>query len=344
MPRGFRQNSSYTYSEYILPQKLTPKRMPGFQPCSNTLVHHKKTRYITEKLEFSLCGRTSSLFHSPLAPLQHGLHRAPTTETRRVQKISRDVRMATPMSRPMGRSEHMSLSAQDAILHSPSVSSWIASAVPGYCAETDRSQREDCENGRKGSRALSAWATQSRSRAVKVCLSHCSKCKQCNFITVGVEARDCSWYLSCNLTRLESRYEGFISGGAPYTKTEHHKLGRADTQNVLLFMHLEKTGGTRVRHTMHASGWGATDYCADGASIVRQVQERLEHGESRIFVEHHCGIEWSLPRRVEKVVKNAIASGRKVRFRSFTMLRSPMSLAYSHFNYCEHTSSLRKHR
>lgn len=154
--------------------------------------------------------------------------------------------MATPMSRPMGRSEHMSLSAQDAILHSPSVSSWIASAVPGYCAETDRSQREDCENGRKGSRALSAWATQSRSRAVKVCLSHCSKCKQCNFITVGVEARDCSWYLSCNLTRLESRYEGFISGGAPYTKTEHHKLGRADTQNVLLFMHSRKTHDARL--------------------------------------------------------------------------------------------------
>jgi hypothetical protein len=63
-------------------------------------------------------------------------------------------------------------------------------------------------------------------------------------------------------------------------------------EEVVLFMHLEKTAGTLVRKWMERSGWARTAYCDGVESIQEEVIMLLEFNESRVFVEHHCGIDW----------------------------------------------------
>ena len=69
--------------------------------------------------------------------------------------------------------------------------------------------------GDKGSWDL--WNNESSTQHVAVtsCLSRCSKCSRCNFISVSVKEHDCSWFYSCDLDRLQNEVEGFFSGKMP---------------------------------------------------------------------------------------------------------------------------------
>ena len=79
-----------------------------------------------------------------------------------------------------------------------------SAAVDGYCAFTD-SDEGDCDHGTKGSFALgprlpptAAW-----------CTAACRSCPQCRFVSMSAENRDCSWFHSCDLSRLETNPASF---------------------------------------------------------------------------------------------------------------------------------------
>jgi len=217
------------------------------------------------------------------------------------------------------------------------VSSWIKTAKQGFCGHTVTGSHHSCHRDGRGAIGLSQWSAQSLERAVHTCLRACHRCKRCNYITVNPAERDCSWYYTCDMTHLDQQYSGFLSGPSmvPHDDLPHVSV----LLEVILFMHLEKTGGTTVRSWMAENGWTSTRYCARPHDIQSETIQLLELREKRIFVEHHCGIDWTMPAKLLGLIGEfENRTGHQVRFRSFTLLRSPLSLAYSQFSYW-HTAS-----
>jgi hypothetical protein len=153
-------------------------------------------------------------------------------------------------------------------------------------------------------------AVRSLRSAVRVCLNACAKCERCNYITVNPEVRDCSWYATCDFDRLLTEYNGFLS--APVVTLRHVAVlsqfrGRiapssaatsrgpeslAEPQKVILFMHMEKTAGTTVRSWFEQHRWNLTNYCVSISATRGELIELLRANHKRIFVEHHCGLDW----------------------------------------------------
>ena len=52
-----------------------------------------------------------------------------------------------------------------------------------------------------------SWEVQSLLRAwrsaITRCLAKCAGCRRCAFVSISVEAKDCSWFASCGGTRLQ---------------------------------------------------------------------------------------------------------------------------------------------
>ena len=59
-----------------------------------------------------------------------------------------------------------------------------------------------------------SWEVQSLLRAwrsaITRCLAKCAGCRRCAFVSISVEAKDCSWFASCGGTRLQ--VHGFKTG------------------------------------------------------------------------------------------------------------------------------------
>ena len=147
-----------------------------------------------------------------------------------------------------------------------------------------------------------------------VCVEACRRCERCNYITVNPLERDCSWYHHCDMDNLHQEYGGFLSGpypsgpdvpgpnasgpnasGANVLAVATSRPARdraASPPEVVLFMHLEKTAGTLVRKWMKQHGWECTGYCLTADLIPHQTVKLLDEDVKRIFVEHHCGIDW----------------------------------------------------
>ena len=136
-----------------------------------------------------------------------------------------------------------------------------------------------------------------------MCLNACAKCQRCNYITVNPEVRDCSWYATCDMDHLLTEYNGFLSG--PVVKARHAAPSRAATsrgpaspsvvpepQEVILCMHMEKTAGTVARSWFEQHGWQKTSYCVDILGVQRELIKLLRANHKRIFVEHHCALDW----------------------------------------------------
>ena len=167
---------------------------------------------------------------------------------------------------------------------------WIRGAKKGFCGHTVAGSLHSCHRDRRGSFGLSMHAARTLESAVRVCLDACRRCARCRYITVSPTERDCSWYHDCDLDQLQQTYDGFLSGpslGASLPRNVTPVL-----QEVVLFMHLEKTAGTLVRTWMKRSGWARTAYCDRVDTIQDKAIGLLENNESRVFVEHHCGIDW----------------------------------------------------
>ena len=178
--------------------------------------------------------------------------------------------------------------------------SWLNGAKKGFCGHTIAGSLHECRTSGRGSIGLSIQAARSLRSAVRVCLNACAKCERCNYITVNPEVRDCSWYATCDMDHLQTVYDGFLS--APVV-TLRHVAARASRgtasavvipkpQEVILFMHMEKTAGTVARSWFDQRKWNLTNYCASIPAIQGEVIKMLRANHRRIFVEHHCGLDW----------------------------------------------------
>ena len=178
--------------------------------------------------------------------------------------------------------------------------SWLNGAKKGFCGHTIAGSLHECRTSERGSIGLSIQAARSLRSAVRVCLNACAKCERCNYITVNPEVRDCSWYATCDMDHLQTVYDGFLS--APVV-TLRHVAARASRgtasavvipkpQEVILFMHMEKTAGTVARSWFDQRKWNLTNYCASIPAIQGELIKMLRANHKRIFVEHHCGLDW----------------------------------------------------
>ena len=90
-------------------------------------------------------------------------------------------------------------------------SAWLRQSSEGYCEPT--TDAGSCKRGRKGSWAMPAVSThQGWATAAAWCLDRCSHCRRCRFVSISLVFNDCSWYASCNTSRLHLVPSGFRSG------------------------------------------------------------------------------------------------------------------------------------
>jgi hypothetical protein len=102
-------------------------------------------------------------------------------------------------------------------------------------------------------------------------------------------------------------------------------------QEVVVFLHVPKCGGTTVRNVFHRSHrWAMTSWSTSPPQITATVLGWLRKNVSRIFVEHHMDISWWFPAHLKSRVLAAMPA---VRFCSFALLRSPDALALSSWGY-----------
>ena len=101
---------------------------------------------------------------------------------------------------------------------------WLRSSESGHCGATDGGVEGPCEEklGKRHGRGsfslanFSNWPT-----VVALCQAQCASCANCNWITVSLRWRDCSWYSHCPTT--DDSQKGFKSGAfdhASWDRTE----------------------------------------------------------------------------------------------------------------------------
>ena len=82
----------------------------------------------------------------------------------------------------------------------------------GYCHQTDVGG--DCESGNRGAWMLAEEEVRSNASVLKACLHRCQQCDRCNTISFSTLYKDCSWFHSCDLNRLNTDVDGFFSVAA----------------------------------------------------------------------------------------------------------------------------------
>ena len=80
---------------------------------------------------------------------------------------------------------------------------WLKRAKPGYCNITLGHLEASCAFGSRGALGLSREASRTGwSAAAGECLAKCMRCPRCEFMSLSVRYSDCSWYSTCDLSRL----------------------------------------------------------------------------------------------------------------------------------------------
>lgn len=82
----------------------------------------------------------------------------------------------------------------------------LASARVGYCDATDDGVEGDCSQGVKGSFAIGGAISDHSS-----CIERCVRCERCNFVSVSLGHRDCSWFHSCPVTHEANGGSGYLT-------------------------------------------------------------------------------------------------------------------------------------
>ena len=152
---------------------------------------------------------------------------------------------------------------------------WLDNSHHGYCDRT--SGPGDCEAGEKGSVSLTAHESQSWELAAAACLTRCSaSCRRCNFISVSLQHKDCSWFAHCRLNKLSSDPQGFRSGPALVAPPSaplpiNHETGHGHSQGA--------RSGKRPPVGCHS--W-------DAAARVAARESALHDGASENFALETC--------------------------------------------------------
>ena len=82
------------------------------------------------------------------------------------------------------------------------VSLWLQQSVHGFCGTTEEGDPFDCTAGASGSFGMPEVDARSWKAASARCLQQCDRCMRCNYITVSVHHRDCSWFHTCDLSAV----------------------------------------------------------------------------------------------------------------------------------------------
>lgn len=81
--------------------------------------------------------------------------------------------------------------------------------LDGHCGVTTIDYRGHCEFGDKGSFPLLPAALANDTTAEASCMGQCLQCHHCRAISVSRVHRDCSWYASCDIGKLDRSVEHF---------------------------------------------------------------------------------------------------------------------------------------
>ncbi len=95
------------------------------------------------------------------------------------------------------------------------MNAWLRSASRGHCGATTVDPRNDCSHGASSAFQLKVPRAASAEVFQAACLAACSRCSRCEFLSMSHKHRDCSWYLTCDLTALRGGGMGFVSGRRP---------------------------------------------------------------------------------------------------------------------------------
>ena len=92
---------------------------------------------------------------------------------------------------------------------------WMGDAVSGSCGVTRDGDSGDCERGDKGSWRIgtgAGWQREGWTAAAQDCVTRCSKCSRCRYISLALGHNDCSWYAACDMNALVTSVAGVRSG------------------------------------------------------------------------------------------------------------------------------------
>ena len=135
---------------------------------------------------------------------------------------------------------------------------------------------------------------QSLRLVAKWCLARCESCGACNYISISIKFRDCSWYRSCDVGRLEMppdrNWSSFVSGGAfsklPRPAAAALEWPRAKTREARQALRLpaaDRSAAVGAAARIDARGAGAVRQgrLVQGA-VVNDARRRAEHGERHV--------------------------------------------------------------
>jgi hypothetical protein len=101
---------------------------------------------------------------------------------------------------------------------------WLASAAVGYCEATEEDKRDTalgswrahaqktrCKTQVSGNFKLTQNESTSMETAANACMRLCQRCDGCNVISFSEQWSDCSWFSSCDLTRLKEDVPSFLT-------------------------------------------------------------------------------------------------------------------------------------
>ena len=85
----------------------------------------------------------------------------------------------------------------------------IMTPLEGFCATTAYEQLACAPTAAKGAwplRNATSWRA-----AAHECLSRCSACERCQYVSFSIEQSDCSWFKHCDTSKLHRSISGFVT-------------------------------------------------------------------------------------------------------------------------------------
>ena len=168
---------------------------------------------------------------------------------------------------------------------------WLSSASPGFCAVTgigtsDSSCGGPCHAGAhgtgcKGTFNLALKSSGTWMMAASRCLRMCSACERCNYISLSLKFRDCSWFEKCNVpggpTFPASDVHGGLQTHIPGFRSGRVNRSAAGRQRRQRRRYRPRTSRDEVDARMAQ----LLDYASLNEYNLSSVQRFLQHGHLR---------------------------------------------------------------
>ena len=171
---------------------------------------------------------------------------------------------------------------------------WLSNTSPGYCEVTGISTGDSsCSSGAcdktmgcKGTFNLALKKSATWLMAATRCLRMCSACERCNYVSLSLKFRDCSWFERCNMSGgLYTTQPGFRSGRVNRSAAG---LPQRRRWKYMLEYKRWKYLHSRARDEVDLRMAQLHEYASLNAYNLSSVQRFLQHGAIRRQI--HRGI------------------------------------------------------